>query len=106
MIRAGKLDREIIIKRASVALNSTGTPVSTWATVVTLRAQLIDDVTEEKQRDHGESTERTVTFQTRYFCPLFVSDQIFYQGHDYNITNVKEIGRRRGLELRAVRVGP
>lgn len=105
-MRAGKLDRIITVERAATAVDDAGTPQETWATVATLRAELLDDVAEEKQREGGASTERMVTFQTR-FCPgVTVADRITFEGQPFNLLQVKEIGRRRGLELQAVRVGP
>lgn len=106
MMRAGKLDREVMIERSTTTLDSAGTPLMTWATLATLRAQLIDDVTDEKRRDLGASTERTVTFKTRHFPGVTVADRLTYDGEPFNLLHIKEIGRRRGLELRAERIGP
>jgi head-tail adaptor len=106
MIRAGKLDREVIIQRASTAIDGAGTPQQTWVEVVTLRAELMDDVTDEQKRDQGESTERALTFQTRFYPGVTVADCLVFECEKYNLVQVKPIGRRRGLELRAVRVGP
>ena len=45
-MRAGNLDRVIIIQRATTVIGLAGTPVETWAAIATLRAQLIETTTD------------------------------------------------------------
>src|SRR4051812_21513253 len=99
-MRAGKLDRQIVIERVTTTLSAAGTPIEAWATLVTLRAEKLDDAMDEHIRAEGASTERMVSFQSRYFPGVTVADRLSYEGQAYNLLHLKEIGRRRGLELR------
>lgn len=105
-MRAGNLDREITIQRSATTLNDAGTPQVTWIALVTLRAQVVQSSTEEFIRAHGASSEAIVIFRTRYHDGLLLADRVSYQGQLFDLKEIKEIGRRRGLELRAERRGP
>jgi SPP1 family predicted phage head-tail adaptor len=105
-MRAGKLDREIAIERATETIDSYGVPVSTWGTLASMRAEIIDAADDEAMRASGASSEATVTFRTRYLPGVTLADRVAYDGHPFNIVQLKEIGRRRGLEIRATRIGP
>lgn len=101
-MRAGNLDRTITIQRFTSEPNDYGTPVETWTTVATLRAQLIQASTEEFIRG-GAVDETVIVFRTRWLAGVTTADRIQYEGEDFNLKEVKELGRRKGLELRAVR---
>jgi SPP1 family predicted phage head-tail adaptor len=105
-MRAGKLDRSIIIERVTPTPDSYGVPMATWATLATLRAELIEGTTDEFIRESGASTEATLTFRTRFLAGVTLADRITFEGAVYNIKQLKEVGRRRGLEIHAVKVGP
>ena len=105
-MRAGKLDREITFERATETVDGYGATAPTWAPLATMRAQLIDATTDESIRAFGASTESTVVFRTRYLEGLTVADRVIYEGSAYEIVQLKEIGRRRGLDIRAKRFGP
>lgn len=106
-MRAGSLDRTITIERVtSTTLTAAGSPVDTWAPIATLRAQVIEAATDESIRQHGAATERVVVFRTRYLAGVTPADRVAFEGQHYDIKQLKEIGRRRGLEIRAERLGP
>jgi head-tail adaptor len=104
-MRAGNLDRVIIIQRATTVIGLAGTPVETWAAIATLRAQLIETTTDEFVRAYGASTERLVMFRTLFIDGVLASDRIFYENQAFTIKQIKEIGRRKALEFRAERLG-
>ena len=101
-MRAGKLDRTITIQGFTNTVNDYGTPVETWTDKATLRAQIIQSSTEEFIRG-GAVDETAIIFRTRWLAGVTTSDRIQYEGEAFNIKETKEIGRRKGLELRAVR---
>ncbi len=101
-MRAGKLDRTIIIQRFTSEPNEYGTPIETWTIVATLRAQIIQANTEEFIRG-GAEDETVIIFRTRWLAGITTADRIDYEGEAFNLKETKEIGRRKGLELRAVR---
>lgn len=105
-MRAGKLAQTIAIQRQMTTPDDYGAPLEAWVTVTNVRAQVIDAVTDEKNRDHGASTEATILFRLRYLAGVTVADRITYDGHAFDIKQTKELGRRRGLELRCERIGP
>lgn len=106
MIRAGKLDRTITIERSTETIDAAGVPVVTWATLATMRAELTEASTDETIVDSGASTDTTVTFRTRFLDGVTVADRVTYAGRAFNLKGIRELGRRRGLELRTERVGP
>lgn len=103
-MRAGKLDRTITIQGFTTVIDDLGTPVETWTDKATLRAQLIQSSTEEFIRSYGASDETVIIFRTRWIAGVTNADRIQYEGDVFNIKETKEIGRRKGLELRAVRL--
>jgi SPP1 family predicted phage head-tail adaptor len=103
-MRSGKLDRTIRIDRYSAgAVDEYGTPTAGFTTLATLRAQIIQASTEEYMKAAGATDETAIVFRTRYLAGVTNADRIHYEGGFFNIKEVKEIGRRNGLELRATR---
>lgn len=101
-MRAGKLDRTITIQRASVTDDDYGAPQEAWATVATVRAQLIQSTAKEFIRDYGAAGVTTCVFRIRYLAGVTLADRVGYDGKTYDVKEITEIGRRRGLELRCV----
>lgn len=103
-MRAGKLDRTIRIDRYSAgAPDNFGTVTAGWEMLATLRAQVVQASTEEFINANGASDETIVIFRTRYLAGVTNADRIIFDGQTFSLKEVKEIGRRRGLELRAAR---
>lgn len=101
-MRAGKLDREITIQRFTSTVDDDGTPVQDWTDVATVRAEIVQASTEEFIRGFGASDETVIIFLTRWLDGITNADRIVYVGNSHNIKETKEIGRRKGLELRCV----
>ncbi|CAN7437414.1 phage head closure protein [Neorhizobium sp. LjRoot104] len=104
-MRAGKLDKTITIQRSGLTVDDYGTETEGWNDVATVRAQLVQQSTEEFMRSFGSSSEMAVIFRVRYRDDLTPSDRITYQGQAYDVKEIKELGRREGLDLRCVAVG-
>lgn len=107
-MRAGALDRVIVIERRDgVSYDELGNPVpgQTWRTLASMRAQIIQATTEEFMRGWGASSETAIIFRTRYLDDVRLSDRVTYDGKQHDIKEVKELGRRRGLEIRTARSG-
>jgi head-tail adaptor len=106
-MRAGQLYHVVTVERAALAVDDYGAPTTTWTTIATMRAELIDaPSTEEVVRESGASTEAALHLRTRYFAGLTVADRLRFEGTAFDVKELKVIGRRRGLEIRAERVGP
>jgi SPP1 family predicted phage head-tail adaptor len=103
-MRAGKLDRTISIDRYSAGEpNEYGETIPTWTPLATLRAQVVQASTEEFLEAYGASEQTAIIFRVRWIAGVDTADRISYEGSYFNIKETKEIGRRKGLELRAVR---
>lgn len=105
-MKSGRLVETIRIERASTAINDAGTPVETWARLAVLRAERVDQTTEEFIRGYGASDEELVMFRCRFFDGITNADRAIWRGQAFNIKQVTPIGRRKGVELRCVRIMP
>lgn len=101
-MRAGKLDRTITLQRKTESISDSGAVVSAWTDIVTVRAEVVQQSATEFLTGYGEAETGTVIFRIRYLAGITTADQIMFDGTSYNIKEIAEIGRRRGLELRAV----
>lgn len=106
-MRAGKLDQSIqIVRQGGWVDDGYGNQIPVGETVVaTLRAQIIQASTEEFMRAWGASSEAVLVFRARYVDGVTLADKVRHDGSDFNLKEIKPIGRRRGLELRCVAVG-
>ncbi|MFK4523695.1 SPP1 family predicted phage head-tail adaptor [Bradyrhizobium japonicum] len=104
-MRAGSLDRLIEIQRRTTGLDLYGTPVETWTTFATVRAQLLKNATDDREGQRGHTTDVMLNFRMRYFAGLSLNDRLFYEGQQYQITGIAEIGRRVGMDASCERVG-
>ena len=100
-MRAGKLDKTITIERFTETIDEYGVPRAAWAPVATVKAQIVQTSTEEFFRTSGEGAESLAVFRTRYIDGVTPTDRILYAAGKFDVKEVKEIGRRRGLEIRA-----
>lgn len=104
-MRAGNLDRLIEIQRRGTGLDLYGTPVETWTTFATMRAQLLKNATDDREGERGHTTDATRTFRMYYFASLSLNDRLLYQGQQHEITGISEIGRRLGMNVSCERIG-
>lgn len=104
-MRAGKLTKTLTIERATTTVDAYGTPAESWATIAVVRGQLIQSSTEEFMRNFGASSEIAAVFRIRYRDGIKVADRITCDGIAYDLKEVKELGRREGLDLRCIAVG-
>jgi len=105
-MKAGQLDRVIVVQRYTVVGDDGyGNQIEEWADLVTLRAQLIQAGTEEYIRDYGQSDETVIVFRTWFVDGMTTDDRVVYNGLIHDIKEMKEIGRRNGLEFRTKSLG-
>lgn len=105
-MRAGNLDRIIEIQRRTTGLDLYGTPVETWATFATMRAQLLKTAIDDQEGARGHTTDAVLTFRMYYFASLSLNDRLLYEGQQYDVKQITEIGRRVGMDVTCERVGP
>jgi SPP1 family predicted phage head-tail adaptor len=102
-MRSGKLDRRITIERQTETVTASGAVTKSWGALATVRAELIQQSTEEFLTGFGEAENGTVVFRIRYLASITTADRVIFDSAAYGLKEVTEIGRRRVLELRAVK---
>lgn len=104
-MRAGLLTKTITIERATVTVDDYGTPANSWATLATVRAQVLQQSTEDFMRNFGASTEAAIVFRIRWADGIAPGDRVTHDGQSYTLKEVKELGRREGMDLRCLATG-
>lgn len=99
---AGKLDRTITIQRLTETVSPSGSVVTAWTTIATVRAEIVTQSASEFLTGFGEAENGTIVFRVRYLPGITTADRVLYNGVPHDLKEITEIGRRRGLELRAV----
>jgi SPP1 family predicted phage head-tail adaptor len=100
-MRAGKFDREILIESyTSVQDPGTGEEIPTWVPLATMRAEVIQSGADEFFQTGGIAGVVVVIFRTRYVGGVTVQSRVTFEERIFDLVEVKELGRRRGLELR------
>ncbi|WP_424976811.1 phage head closure protein [Leisingera sp. S232] len=104
MIRAGKLDRQITITREVETVAASGAVSKVWTPVATVRAELIQRSADEYLTGFGEAASGNAVFRIRYLPGIITADRVTCDGLSYDIDEIVELGRKRGLELRCSEV--
>ncbi|QTC88185.1 phage head closure protein [Brevundimonas pondensis] len=104
-MQAGRLDRRIVLQRATITRDEFNAEVETWADLATVWASYRPVSDGERFRAGERAAEISARFQIRYSSivkDVTPKDRLVFDGRAYAITHVKEIGRREGIELTAV----
>lgn len=106
MIPAGKLQHRIVIERETETVSPAGHVRKTWAHIATVRAEIRNMSSDEFLAGFGDADRQSAVFVIRWLPDMQITtaDRIIHGGRVFNIKSVIEIGRKRGLELRAVAV--
>jgi SPP1 family predicted phage head-tail adaptor len=104
-MRAGKLDKIIVIQRVTTTVDEYGTPAEGWATVATVRAQRVKLNTDEFLRAFGTTSEAMAVFRVRHIDGLTLADRVTCDGETFDLKGIEPIGRRAGIELRCTATG-
>ena len=105
-MRAGSLDRVIQIQRRTNDIDFYGALTYVWPLFATVRAQVLQFATDDREGARGNTTDQTITFRIRWIDGLTLDHRIVYQDKAFTIRQIKEIGRRIGLDVVCERVGP
>jgi SPP1 family predicted phage head-tail adaptor len=105
-MRAGNLDRVIEIQRRSITPDLYGAIIDVWTTIARIRAQKLENTTDDREGARGSTTDTVITFRTRWLDGVTLENRIIYEGKLFQITRIKEVGRRVGLDIMCERVGP
>lgn len=99
----GELNRRIEIERATTAHDGLA-QVQTWSSLATVWAKVTPVSDAERWRSGSVGASVTHRFLIRYssqVAGLNPKDRLQYDGRTYDISGVKEVGRREGLEITA-----
>ena len=99
----GRMDRQIQLQRATTAQNGIGEAVKTWATYATVPAQIKVQPAGERVNGDKREGDNKAMFTIRYIAGVLTSDRLLYEAVNYDILNVREVGRRHLLEVEARR---
>ncbi|WP_054006163.1 head-tail adaptor protein [Cypionkella psychrotolerans] len=99
---AGKLRHPVELQRMAETLGLGRKVQQIWTTYATGRAELRQAGVSEFLTTFGEGVSNNAVFVIRWLPGVSVSDRIMHGGKAWNIVAMAEIGRRQGLELRAV----
>lgn len=101
-MRAGKLQHRIAIERLQELVSDSGHVRKVWLPVLTTRAEIKEATTTEFLTGQIEGDKARAVFLVRWpVQPITTADRIMAAGQAWNIIALTEIGRRRGLEIRA-----
>lgn len=100
-MRAGKLDRRLTIRRYTASTDNFGGEAKTWGDVATVWAQQRPIRGDERFSVQQVAGRKVQTFHIRYYGSLTTADRVLYEGREYNVTDVRELGRREVTEFDA-----
>lgn len=105
-MRAGRLDRRVRIEKYGPGVDDGwGNPSPGFTPLGTYRAEIVQGSSEEFFRAGGIAEVEAVVFRLRYLDGISTADRVAYRGRYFNILETKEIGRRKGLEIRCTSTG-
>lgn len=97
---AGKLDRRVELRRRSLAApNVHGEQVPTFATYATVWAEKMEGGGREAFIAQTTYASTDMRFRIRHRTDVVLTDRVVFDGKNWDIVGVSEIGRREGLEL-------
>ncbi len=100
-VEIGKLDRRVVIRSLSTALDAAGQEVQTPTDVATVWMAIKPQPGGERFDARQVIGKAVVTFVARYRSDINVEHVLFYEGATWDIHDIREIDRRRGIEIDA-----
>ncbi len=104
-MRSGALDRIVTLERFTTTENEYGEEIEAWAPLRTVAAQVVQQSGREFLAAAMTQAEVRVLFRIRWIEGIRPTDRINYEGRLHNIHEVKELGRREGLDIMTVAAG-
>jgi SPP1 family predicted phage head-tail adaptor len=103
-MQAGKLDRRITLQRFTETRDAFNEPVKSWDPLATVWASYEPLSDGERFRASETAANASARFVIRYsstVADLTPKDRLTFDGTVFDIIHVKEVGRRKGLEITA-----
>lgn len=99
-MHAGKLDRRIVIQLKSLSQNAYGEAIETWADLAEVFAQYLTGGGNERFSSAQVYAETQGRFRIRWRADITPQHRIVFDGKEWDILAVDEIGRKEGLEIK------
>lgn len=101
MTAASRLDTRVVIESRSVTQDSLGGPVESWSTFATVWGEVVEMRGYEvvAGRILQTSAVRQTLLRLRYLPGVTPTMRAKFRGRTMQITNVMDIGRKKGTEL-------
>lgn len=99
-----KLDRRITIQRYGITYNENNEPIEGFTDLPPVPASVHYVSDGEKARAGQVGAVVSIRFQIRHSASVAVvnaKDRVIFEGRTFDISGVKEIQRRKGLEISA-----
>ena len=103
-MRAGRLDRLVVIEELTETQDSQGEPQDTWAAWATVWAEVRDVSGREYFQAQAVQSSVDTIFRIRHIANLTHKMRILSGGVYYNIKGIAEIGRSQSIEIQATKV--
>ena len=100
-MEAGKLDRRITIQTLTATRGASGAQKRTWATLVTVWAEINYKAGGEVYEAKEKTAINKVKFRVRYLSTITETERILYDSNYYDILHIEVIGRNRYMILTA-----
>ncbi len=97
---SGRMDRKITIQQLTTTYNDYGEPVESWSDLATVWTEVKQQSAREMW-EAGKVSETEMMFRIRYRSGIDSTCRVVYDSTNYDITGVREIGRKNGLEIQA-----
>jgi len=98
-MRAGNLDRPIVIQSGTFTTSDLGQEVVTWATFWTGFARWEPMTANDRFRASGIHAVKAGKFTIRYKSGVLSTMRVLFDSEYYKILGVRELPRREGTEL-------
>lgn len=106
-MRAGDLDRLITIEQPASGFDVYGATTQVWTKFATMRAKMMQiSLNDLESASRGNTSDKTIVFRTRWLDGLTLENRIIYEEQAFTVRQIKELGRRVGLDITCERVGP
>ena len=96
-MRAGKLDRRIVIQEKENTTDSYGFRSWVWTNHATIWSNWVQVSGKETDRDKNKNNDVSGYFRTRYVSTIDENMRVYFNSEYYKITQIKEIQRQDGL---------
>lgn len=101
-MRGGDIDRRLKIQRKVITQNGFGDEIVAWETVATVWAQKVEARGDERFAAQQFLGHAVKTFRIRWsdtVKEITSEHRLVLDGRAHDITDVREVGRREGLEI-------